>query len=160
MHSALQIANEIIRRGAAETPPRYFTPMQLLKLVYLCHGWMLGLYGRPLIKEDVQAWKYGPVIPELYQSLKVYRDGQVPRPLSAAECPLDVYESTMVDQVIKMYGNQSGIALSQITHAPNTPWSLTFQGDTLGQVISNDLIMDHYQRIYRERTQHAAAAAG
>lgn len=66
----------------------------------------------------------------------------------------------MVDQVIQMYGAQSGIALSQITLAPNTPWSLTFQGNTLGQVISNDLIMDHYQRIYRERTQHAAAAAG
>lgn len=106
----------------------------------------------------MQAWKYGPVIPELYQSLKVYRDGQVPHPLSTSACALDVYESTMVDQVIQMYGNQSGIALSQITHAPNTPWSLTFQDDTLGQVISNDLIMDHYQRIYRERTQHAAAA--
>jgi uncharacterized phage-associated protein len=162
MHSALLIANEIIRRGAAESPPRYFTPMQLLKLVYLCHGWMLGLYGRPLIKEDVQAWKYGPVIPELYQSLKVYCDGQVPRPLSiAAPCleELDVYESTMVDQVMQMYGKQSGIALSQITHAADTPWSLTFQGDQLGQVISNDLIMDHYQRIYTERTQHAAATS-
>jgi len=159
MHSALQIANEIIRKGAAEVPPRYFTPMQLLKLVYLCHGWMLGLYGRPLIKEDIQAWKYGPVIPQLYQSLKTYRDGQVPQPLPMPSCTedLDVYESTMVDQVIKMYGQNSGIALSQITHAPNTPWSLTFQSDRLGQVISNDLIMDHYQRLYRERTQHAAA---
>lgn len=158
MHSALQIANEIIKRGAAAVPPRYFTPMQLLKMVYLCHGWMLGLYSKPLIKEDVQAWKYGPVIPELYQSLRTYRDGQVPRPLPLMgnDPALDVYESTMVDQVMQMYGHQSGIALSQITHAPNTPWSQTFQDDTLGLVISDDLIMDHYQRLYRERTQHAA----
>lgn len=161
MHPALQIANEIIRRGAAETPPRHFTPMQLLKLVYLCHGWMLGLYSRPLIQEDVQAWKYGPVIPELYQSVKAYRDSQIPQPLPGTQNapPLDVYESTMVDQVMQMYGHQSGIALSQITHAPNTPWSQTFRGDTLGAVISDDLIMDHYQRLYRERTQNAATTS-
>lgn len=159
MHPSLQIANEIIRRGASQKPPRYYTPMQLLKLVYLCHGWMLGLYSRPLIQEPVQAWKYGPVIPELYQSLKVYRDAPVPCPLPVHQNvePLDVYESTMVDQVMQMYGDRSGIALSQITHAPNTPWSMTFRGDTLGSVIPNDLIMNHYQQLYTERTAHAAA---
>lgn len=160
MHPSIQIANEIIQRGAMQTPPRYFTPMQLLKLVYLCHGWMLGLYARPLIQENVQAWKYGPVIPELYQSLKAYRDAQVPGllPVNQFAPPLDVYESTMIDQVMQMYGAHTGISLSQITHAPNTPWSLTFQNDTLGLVIPNDLIRNHYQQLYRERTQHAATA--
>lgn len=161
MHPSLQIANEIIQRGAAQNPPRYYTPMQLLKLVYLCHGWMLGLYSRPLIQEPVQAWKYGPVIPELYQSLKVYRDAPVPciLPVHQYVEPLDVYESTMVDQVMQMYGDRSGISLSQITHAPNTPWSMTFRGDTLGSVIPNELIRDHYQQLYRERTAHAAATS-
>ncbi len=31
--------------------------MQLIKLVYLCHGWTMGLYSRPLI-ENVEAWQY------------------------------------------------------------------------------------------------------
>ena len=31
------------------------TPMQVLKLVYISHGWMLGLHQRPLFEEDVEA---------------------------------------------------------------------------------------------------------
>ena len=38
--------------------------MQVLKLVYYCHAWMLGLYGRPLIRQPIEAWRYGPVVPE------------------------------------------------------------------------------------------------
>lgn len=53
MHSALQIANEIIRRGAAETP-RLFHPNAIAK-AGLPLPWLdAGLYGRPLIKEDVR----------------------------------------------------------------------------------------------------------
>ena len=38
---------------------RALTPMQLLKLVYIAHGWRLGLYGKPLIRDEIQAWQYG-----------------------------------------------------------------------------------------------------
>ena len=48
------------------------TPMKLLKLVYIAHGWSLGLFGEPLIDEAVVAWTYGPVIPDLYKVLKDY----------------------------------------------------------------------------------------
>ena len=38
------------------------TPMGIVKLVYLAHGWQLGWDGEPLINEPVEAWTYGPVI--------------------------------------------------------------------------------------------------
>jgi uncharacterized phage-associated protein len=159
MHSALQIANEIITRGARLNPPRYFTPMQILKLVYLCHGWMLGLYRRPLIKDNVEAWKYGPVIPDLYHQLKGYRDNPVTNPImmmtwpGMSPEPLDAYESAIIDQTLSGYGQLNGLQLSQITHAPSTPWSMTFRPDRLGLVISDEVISDHYQRLYQERTR-------
>ena len=67
MHDSNKIANEFLR--LAKESGQSLTPMQLLKLVFIAHGWMLGLYGEPLISDDVQAWKYGPVIPDLYQTL-------------------------------------------------------------------------------------------
>ncbi|WP_131993555.1 type II toxin-antitoxin system antitoxin SocA domain-containing protein [Dokdonella fugitiva] len=62
--------------------------MQLLKLVYLCHAWTLGLLGRPLLREEVQAWRYGPVFPALYtmrsRASEARRSQQFPmRPRSA-----------------------------------------------------------------------------
>lgn len=161
MHSSLQIANEIIRRGAQANPPRYFTPMQILKLVYLCHGWMLGLYRRPLIRDNVEAWKYGPVIPNLYHQLKAYRDNPVTAPIPTWNGmntePLDAYESAIIEQTLSGYGQLNGLQLSQITHAPNTPWSMTFRPDQLGLVISDEIISNHYQNLYQERTQQNAA---
>ena len=69
-HDARAIANALIEKG--EFDGRSFDPLQLGKLVYFCHAWMLGLYGRGLIKQDVRAWLYGPVVPDVYRSLKKY----------------------------------------------------------------------------------------
>jgi len=44
MHSSITIANQLIKLAEAEG--KTLTPMQLIKLVYLCHAWMLGLYGQ------------------------------------------------------------------------------------------------------------------
>jgi len=54
----LAVANYLI--GKAQSEGRSITPMQLIKLVYIAHGWTLGLYDQPLIGEQVEAWTYGP----------------------------------------------------------------------------------------------------
>ena len=67
-YEAKAIANYFLEKAKAEG--NSLTPMQVQKLVYFAHGWYLGLFGEPLIKESVQAWSYGPVIPSLYQEFK------------------------------------------------------------------------------------------
>ena len=75
MKSSRIVASEfiVLARNAGES----LTPMQLLKLVYIAHGWMLALHHRPLIKDDVQAWQYGPVIPSLYNAIRKFRANPV-----------------------------------------------------------------------------------
>jgi uncharacterized phage-associated protein len=46
------------------------SPMKLQKLIYYAHAWHLAFLGQPLIKEEVQAWKFGPVIPDVYFEFK------------------------------------------------------------------------------------------
>ena len=72
-HDARAVANNLIEMSG-EGP---LTPLQIIKLTYICHGWMLGLYGRPLVKQNVKAWTYGPVIPDVYRALKTYRANPV-----------------------------------------------------------------------------------
>ncbi len=56
---SIQVAHQIL--WIAYQPCKILTPMHLLRLVYISHGWMLAIYGRSLFHESVEAWKYGPV---------------------------------------------------------------------------------------------------
>lgn len=69
------IANHFI--ALAEIEGRTITPMTIQKLVYLAHGWSLGLFDEPLIDDTVEAWEYGPVIPSLYNAFKKYGNNPI-----------------------------------------------------------------------------------
>ena len=146
MHSSLTIANRFLDLANKEGDT--LTPMQLLKLVYIAHGWMLGLYGVPLINDEVQAWKYGPVIPKLYKSISQFRSDPVRGPLRSHDPdPLVSVENALIEQVYEIYGNMTGIELSRLTHQPGSPWAQTYQDGVSNIVISNDLIEDHYRTL-------------
>lgn len=142
MKSSKTVANEFLK--LARKADESLTPMQILKLVYIAHGWMLGLYHRPLIRDTVQAWQYGPVIPNLYNAMRQYRSSPVEEVRFPEGEELDKKESDVVSQVFEIYGKLSGPALSRLTHAKDTPWDLVYEQGSFGIVISNDLIEDHY----------------
>ena len=149
MHDSRTVANRFL--GLAREQNDTLTPMQILKLVYMAHGWMLGLYGRSLIKDDIQAWQYGPVIPRLYNAMRAYKSRPVDAPLFVNPLDqLDANENDLVQQVYRRYGKMSGPALSRLTHAPNTPWALTYQPGEFGTLIPTDLIQDHYSQLAQQ----------
>ncbi len=149
MVSAISVANEFIRLGKEEG--KFFTPMQLLKLVYIAHGWMLGFFDKPLINEDIEAWKYGPVIPELYQKVKSYGRERIKNEISTrsifSATPLSDEEKSVIHFVYRKYGELGGIRLSMITHQKGTPWSDIFSHEGWGDVIPNELIRNHYAHL-------------
>lgn len=146
MHDSRTIANRFL--ALARERGDFLTPMQVLKLVYIAHGWMLGLYGRPLIRDDVQAWQYGPVISSLYNALRQYGGGAVTAQVRAPiNDNLDEEEDDVIRQVYSEYGSFSGPALSRLTHAGGTPWALTYVPGEFGTRIPTDLIEDHYRQL-------------
>lgn len=150
MHDSTVVANCFLKLAKYKNDT--LTPMQLLKLVYIAHGWMLGLYGRPLIKDEIQAWQYGPVIPNLYNKIRRYKSNPVTDYIDHGlndDCiddQLDPAENDIVNQVYQIYGHLSGPYLSRLTHQPGSPWEVTYKPGVFGAVISNDVIEDHYQR--------------
>ncbi len=121
------------------------TPMQLLKLVYIAHGWMLGLHGRPLIRDEVEAWQYGPVIPRLYNAIRQFKSQPVCEKIRSAPAErMDAAEENIARQVYEIYGDRSGPALSRLTHQKDSPWDKVYEHGSYGTVIPNDLIEDHY----------------
>lgn len=127
------------------------TPLQLLKLVYIAHGWSFPLRDHGLIGERIEAWQYGPVIPSLYRALKDFRADPVTRPIAgASQDPLDPDEAELVDRVYEIYGKYSGGQLSAMTHRQDTPWDVAWQRGKNSR-IDDQMISDHYRRIHDER---------
>ena len=162
-NSALHVAVYVLKKASEQG--RELTPMQVIKLVYLCHGWMLGLYGRTLFRDHAEAWPYGPVIPEVYDAVREFRADPVEieklsQHAGEQSRNFDEDEKSIMDQVVQTYGHLSGIRLSTLTHAEGTPWHETRNMGRNGRkVISNNLITEHFQRIAeREQRQQAVAA--
>jgi uncharacterized phage-associated protein len=123
------------------------TPMQLLKLVYIAHGWMLGKYGRPLFPEQVQAWQYGPVVPSVYQAVKQFGSNPIAGMPFFENNTFDAQEMEIMNFVVQNYGQANGIMLSAATHQRGTPWDQTWSASNNSAPISNDLIRNFYANL-------------
>lgn len=154
------VANYFI--GKAQQEGKEITPMKVLKLVYIAHGWHLGLLKTPLIGEQIQAWRYGPVIDSVYQDFKEYGRNQIPRQKLLIEngqavvpTVTDPEKVRFLDAIWHVYKDYNGLQLSAMTHQVGTPWYATWsQGggsEMRGAVIPQDEIQRHYEQLARER---------
>ena len=141
-YSAGAVANAFL--GFAEAASCSVSNMQLQKLVFLAHGYHLAFFERPLVKEHIRAWQWGPVIPQLYKKLQKFGPGDVLEKLSV---PDHVEENTEPYELIKsvwnVYKDYSASQLSNLTHQPETPWTQTWENDRFG-IIPNELIQAYY----------------
>lgn len=150
MYDARQIANWFVLR--AQKDGRKLSIMQLLKLVYIAHGWHLEMRGAPLFANKIEAWRHGPVIPDVYHAFR----GQgvtISAPVAGYQ-PIGFpaeYEN-FLEQIYTIYGGMSAFALSELTHTPGGPWETATKQRGFFAPITDDLIRPHYVMM-RERSQ-------
>ncbi|GID53045.1 hypothetical protein Aco03nite_014490 [Actinoplanes couchii] len=95
------------------------TAMKLEKLVYYCQGWHLARHNRALFGETIEAWRQGPVVPELYEHhRRQYTISQWPW---GNGTELTATELATVRWVTNEYGSFSAVELSRMTHH-ELPW--------------------------------------
>lgn len=150
MHTANQVANRLLE--LAEKDDRSLTPMQLIKLVYLCQGWMLGIKGRSLFQEPVEAWAYGPVVRTVYDAVRAYRDQPIATKIKEPPANFDDDEGDIIEQTFEQYGKLPGLTLSTLTHREGSPWSITHENSGQNATISNDLIQGHFYELAHKGT--------
>ena len=155
-YSVLTIADEVLK--IAKRDGAFLTPMQLVKLVYIAHGWSLAILDRDLFNDRIEAWKYGPVIPKLYHATKQFGRNPIPADLINEDSQSEVEPEIIkfLSEVVEKYGNLSGIELSQLTHLPGTPWDEVYEPNVLGKDIPDDLIKQHYSDKLNENRNTAA----
>ena len=153
--SALLIADFFIRKGIESRNP--VNPMKLQKLIYFAHGFHLALYNNtPLIKEEICAWKYGPVIASVYEQYKHYGN----RPIDSIKFRKLNLEPNLVEFlefIWSSYSEYSAIRLSNLTHVENSPWDIAlspYEGIIPRDVvISNSTINNYFKRVWLKQAQ-------
>lgn len=136
------------------------TPLRLHKLLYYCQGWHLAWYGRPLFTERIEAWRYGPVVPDVYahpwgQGREVITDVPATDELSAAE-------RGSVEQVWREYGRYSAHGLRDMTHLER-PWMAHFTPDDANrceaEIPSGELLAYFGERLTTETGERVGCMA-
>ena len=140
--------------------------MKLQKLVFYAQGWHLGLNNSPLINEPIEAWKYGPVVRSLYREFREFGNSAINRLASDYDPELEEiyypdipeteeYARTFLDKIWAIYRDFTSIQLSNMTHAPGTPWARVnhqYNGDIPRGVAIPDEWMAEFFRKEAERT--------
>lgn len=143
MYDARQIANWFIKKAAQEN--RQLSIMQLLKLVYIAHGWHLEMRKSPLIHNKIEAWKYGPVIPDVYNAFR--RQGiKIRDEVAIAGQAISDYDAHLLNEIYRIYGHMPAQKLSDITHEDGSPWQIATERGGWFAPISNEVISSHYQK--------------
>ena len=152
--NAQTVADDILK--LAKRRGMVFTPMQLMKLVYIAYGWCLAMHNAKLFDDRIEAWKYGPVIPNLYHATKHFGGNIIPHSLIANSPVSNPDLETFLDSIVQNYGQFSGIALSNLTHRQGTPWQQVYRPEVPGIQIPDELIKAHYQEeLHASKELHA-----
>ena len=134
------IANKLLYRAWIDESSELLSNMKLQKLLYYQQGFHLAYFGTPLFNEDIVAWQYGPVVPEVYDAYKEFgRAGIEPQgdPIALET----EKEENLFNEVFEVYNQFSAAGLVTQTHS-ESPWI-----DTPKQgVISQEAMRTFFQQ--------------
>lgn len=122
------------------------TNMQLQKLMYYAQGFSLALLGKPMYEDDIEAWRHGPVVPDLYQDLKMFKSLQIP--VNHGQEHLSLLSGEQVELlriVVSNFGFRSGSELRRLSHREEIWKSHCFEdGSGDDSVITKDEIAQFF----------------
>ena len=158
MYKAVDVAKFFVNKGIEDQNP--VTQMKLQKLVFFAHGlYYAYTEGKEkLIEEPIEAWKFGPVIPVLYEKYKYFgADPITPendvlnfigKSLDTSETTFDRKAKELLEETWEQLKYKSAIELSNWTHQENSAWHKVYRSyDTAIQLRDEDILEDFKQFI-------------
>ena len=138
MADVFKVADFFVETAGDESD---MTNLKLNKMLFFAQGVHLARTGTPLFDEPIMAWKFGPVIPEIYRKYNICQNN----PIGATGANIDgVFagdeQDTLLD-VLREYGKYSAGYLVTKTHEPESPWSRTAPND----MIAVDTIREYFE---------------
>ena len=150
-HDPRAVANWLIGQGISDGHP--LTHIAVQKLMYFAHGWMLSIHDAPLIDQEYEAWKYGPVVPSVYHNLKHHRGQPIRAAIPTQPTGDFTPEEEQVLKAVYQYRTLGVFKLVGISHARGGPWDDVWHGDDHSKIINNDRIRSYFLTLLNRETQ-------
>lgn len=115
------------------------TNLKLQKVLYFAQAYYLSKVGKPLFYDDIEAWEYGPVVPDVYHKFK--SKGSNPIICEEDKSILADEDKETLKKIWGTFGGYSASKLVDIAHA-HTPWKEA--NGSSSKVISHKAIREYY----------------
>jgi uncharacterized phage-associated protein len=121
MYRALDIARYIIERCRENN--RTISNLKLQKIMYFVQAEFLVSKNQPCFAERIEAWDFGPVVPEVYYAYRMYGSANIPCiGRSGVSKIISAKDQKLLNGIIDECSRYSASALVEITHN-QTPWT-------------------------------------
>jgi len=120
--------------------------LSLQKMLYIAQMVHLGKVRRPLIRDDFEAWDYGPVLPAVYHKAKIFGSGPVRnvfRTIEGIEANDDA-DNWLLRAYNSLIQKNPGELIS-ITHWDKGAWAKNYEPGVRHIVIPMGDILEEYK---------------
>ncbi|WP_296045239.1 type II toxin-antitoxin system antitoxin SocA domain-containing protein [uncultured Gemmiger sp.] len=126
MYTAMNIASEIIRQYGERH--KSITNLKLQKILYYVQVYSLQNQGRALFDDDFQAWRHGPVIPEVYDIFRKYVSDDIKeddQTVLGNRIEIDETSKSMIEKIVEKTLPLDAWDMVYKTHETR-PWKDTY----------------------------------
>lgn len=120
-------AVDYIMSKAAERGIADITNLKLQKLLYFAQGFVLASREQPLFEERIEAWTYGPVVPEVYRRFKAWGSSVLEGGYCTGKPEIEKSVQERINDMLDRVGGLSANRLLAITHREDSPWYNTWR---------------------------------
>ena len=158
MNDGRAVANLIL--DIAESEGRDVTNLALQKILFFCHGWCIAKLGKPLVKQEFEAWQYGPVLQHVHREFKTFDRSPIKSrarkldPATGERVDLDITLDEETREVVHaatvFYSKLRPGTLVEMSHVAGGPWDRAWNhGGTInpGMRLQNDEIEQHFKAL-------------
>ncbi|WP_258105309.1 Panacea domain-containing protein [Marinoscillum sp. MHG1-6] len=146
MYKASTLAHFFVYKSQRTQIP--VTPHKIEFMVYFAHGWHLAIDGRPLILEEVKAWRHGPVVASVHKfysknSRNIYGTLKLDEIKSMKTKDLQFLEGIWM-----YYSHLNEVEMLSLCLESGTPWNQTYEKSSNELTIENSIIEQHYRLLH------------
>lgn len=147
MYSALSVAHYII--DYCNEQGKGISNLKLQKLLYFVQAEFLVSTpnNTPCFKDRIEAWDFGPVVPNVYHQYKLFGSSMIPAKMNDVLVPyyeeIAIEDQFLIDAIVDDASRYTASQLVQITHN-QAPWRNAYRRG-FNNEITNKAILDYFR---------------